>query len=662
MNIHVKERLGPDMMTPRLGITDPSCRWWVGQAILRLRREVAWQRHLGRQDPAQAALDLLRHEAAKADFFRTDPAARYLSDLLRSDAPKDGAVARLIQLAGLTEAESFVLGLALAARLDGSLGPVFALCQNDAGRPWPTLALAQAIWDEPLAVLAAGDPGGPLRRLGLLDASGLAEPLGLPVSSARYLAGEEEPEALGLRPIRRRGGGADVFAQRFSKPPDGLEIVPLVGSARADATGFIASVGTNTAVATDSLQDRLVVAWLMGADLFLACPISEREAMAAVARSLAAARDVGVRVFLHVTSRDAIAPLPQERLGPTIQIPSPDKTARAAALRAAMPAMKPSLAADIARTFRLEREEISRIGATVTKPSEEILIEACRAECSVDFHGLAEPLVPRYGRGDIVLPPAIDRQFSEAIAAIKGASRLLNNWDGDKLGDGGIPLLFAGSPGTGKTMAAEVIAAELNLPLFRIDLSQVVNKYIGETEKNLKRVFDAAEKMRCILFFDEADALFGKRSEVKDANDRFANIETGYLLQRMDNFSGVSVLATNRRKDLDEAFSRRLRYIIEFPVPGEAERRRIWQHVYPAKIDTSDLDVPFLARQFQITGGHIRSIAANAALQAAARGRKAAVTMRDVLIATRRELDKLNRKSGPDAFGRYYAEIEELRA
>ena len=530
---------------------------------------------------------------------------------------------------------------------------------------WPmrtTSPLAQTLWDDPLDVLSAGDPARPLRRLGLLGATGLGEPLGLPVSIARFLAGAETSEGLGLRPITRRGRGSNALTQRFGAPASKLEIVPLIGGARTDAMGFLASVIGRKALTADRLRDRLVIAWLMDADLFLTRPITERDAMAALSGSIGDLRDVSTRLFLHVTSRDAIAPLPQDCLGPVIQIPSPDKSARSTALKAVLPTIKPRTVSEIARNFRLEREEITRIGSAVTRPDADLLIEACRNECSVDFHGLADPLLPRYRRADIVLPPAVDRQFSEAIAAIKGSSRLVNDWDGAKLGDGGVPLLFAGSPGTGKTMAAEVIASELDLPLFRIDLSQVVNKYIGETEKNLKRVFDAAEKLRCILFFDEADALFGKRSEVKDANDRFANIETGYLLQRMDSFSGVSVLATNRRKDLDEAFSRRLRYIIEFPVPGETERRRIWQNVYPAKIDTSDLDVSFLARQFQITGGHIRSIAANAALQAAARGRKAAVTMRDVLIATRRELDKLNRKSGPDAFGRYYADIEELRA
>ena len=648
--------MGPEVLSPALRIPDPGTRWWVGQVVLRLRREVGWQRHLGRQDPGQAALDLLRHRAARAEFHMADPAASYLSDRIGGAEPRDGAFARLGQLAGLTDSERFVLALAIAARLETALGPIFAYCRNDASRPWPTLGLAQMLWDDPLDVLAADDPLRPLRRLGLLEQG---EALSVAPTLARYLSGQTT--GFGLYPVTSSPGDAPRgLAARLAHPPERLEVIALVGPATADAAGLLAALGAEGArdvVAAETSGGLPVLAWLAGKDLWPPTPFADREAVAALALPSA----VAIRVYLHVTSRDALAGVTAHQLGPVVTIPAPSHKTRAALLLAAVGPAR--CLEDIARDFRLDRAEIARIGAAFPNPpTREDLVAACRMECSVDFQGLAEPLIPRYGRSDIVLPAAVDRQFSEAIAAIKGAARLYHDWDGARLGDGGIPLLFAGVPGTGKTMAAEVIARELDLPLFRIDLSQVVNKYIGETEKNLKRVFDAAEKMRCILFFDEAEALFGKRSEVKEANDRFANIETGYLLQRMDSFCGVSVLATNRRKDLDEAFSRRLRYIIEFPVPGAAERQRIWARVFPAKIDTSALDIGFLARRFQIAGGHIRSIALNAALQAAARGTRPHVTMRDVLIATRRELDKLNRKSGADAFGPYFAEIEELRA
>ena len=204
----------------------------------------------------------------------------------------------------------------------------------------------------------------------------------------------------------------------------------------------------------------------------------------------------------------------------------------------------------------------------------------------------------------------------------------------------GIGALFAGRSGTGKTMAAEVLANALRLNLYRIDLSAVVSKYIGETEKNLRRLFDAAEDGGTILFFDEADAIFGKRSEVKDSHDRYANIEINYLLQRMEAYRGLAILATNMKSALDAAFMRRLRFVVNFPVPTSAERRLIWQKVFPAEVPTAGLDFDRLAR-LNLTGGNIHSIALNAAFLAA----RAAlpVTMPVVLDAARTEFRKLER-------------------
>lgn len=230
-------------------------------------------------------------------------------------------------------------------------------------------------------------------------------------------------------------------------------------------------------------------------------------------------------------------------------------------------------------------------------------------------------------------------------------------------------------------MAAEILAIELDLPIFRIDLSQVVNKYIGETEKNLKRLFDAADISDMVLFFDEADSLFGKRTEVKDAHDRYANLEISYLLERMERFKGLAILATNRKNDLDEAFLRRLRYIIDFPFPGTEERKGIWHQVIPGTVDSSEIDIPFLARQFQLTGGHIRSIVFNACLQAAqledqaqpARGEgqrttkntkegkfKGVLTMPHVITAVKREFDKMGRPVSLEHFGPYAGTVKEM--
>jgi SpoVK/Ycf46/Vps4 family AAA+-type ATPase len=204
-------------------------------------------------------------------------------------------------------------------------------------------------------------------------------------------------------------------------------------------------------------------------------------------------------------------------------------------------------------------------------------------------------------------------------------------------------------------MAAEVLANYLNLDLYRVDLSGVVSKYIGETEKNLRRVFDAAEESGAILFFDEADALFGKRSEVHDSHDRFANIEINYLLQRMEDYRGLAILATNMKSQLDQAFLRRLRFLVDFPFPSVAERKRIWQGVFPAKAETQNVDYAFLSR-LEIAGGNIKNIAMNAAFLAAVGEHP--IGMQHLLSAARREYTKIDKLVLESEFGRYFAAVQ----
>jgi SpoVK/Ycf46/Vps4 family AAA+-type ATPase len=206
----------------------------------------------------------------------------------------------------------------------------------------------------------------------------------------------------------------------------------------------------------------------------------------------------------------------------------------------------------------------------------------------------------------------------------------------------GVTALFAGDSGTGKTMSAEVIAGHLGLDLYVIDLATVVDKYVGETEKNLERVFGEADGVNGVLLFDEADAIFGKRSEVRDAHDRYANIEVAYLLQRMETFDGLAILTTNLRANLDDAFTRRLDAIVDFPVPDEEHRRVLWERCLgPALPRAGDVDLDFCAARFELAGGHIRSIALTAAYLAAGRG--APVRMVDIIAATQREYRKLGR-------------------
>ncbi len=272
------------------------------------------------------------------------------------------------------------------------------------------------------------------------------------------------------------------------------------------------------------------------------------------------------------------------------------------------------------------------------------LFAAARAHSSPGLAGLARKIIPRYIWTDIVLPPDQLNILREIVATVRSRPLVLNDWGvGQKLvPSDGITILFAGPPGTGKTMAAEVIAAELGLDLYKIDLSTIVSKYIGETEKNLEKIFVEAQSSNAILFFDEADAIFGKRSEVKDAHDRYANIEISYLLQRMEAYDGVTILATNLRANLDDAFTRRLQFALDFPFPEEEYRLRIWQTLFPPDVPReTDLDFTLLARRFKLAGGNIRNIIVSAAYLAAADG--GCVTMNHILHGTRRELQKMGR-------------------
>jgi AAA+ superfamily predicted ATPase len=272
------------------------------------------------------------------------------------------------------------------------------------------------------------------------------------------------------------------------------------------------------------------------------------------------------------------------------------------------------------------------------------LFVAARAQSGHDLATLTTKIDPLHKWEDIVLPPDTLAQLTEMCQRVAYRQRVLGDWGFHrKLSLGkGVNALFAGPSGTGKTMAAEIIANELGLDLYKIDLSGVVSKYIGETEKNLDRIFTTAENSNCILFFDEADALFGKRSEVRDSHDRYANIEISYLLQKMEQYEGIAILATNLRQNLDDAFVRRLAFTIHFPFPDEHHRRRIWAGIWPTNIPLADdLDVGFLSRQFKLSGGNIKNVALASAFLAAADG--GLVTMSHLLHAIQREYQKLGK-------------------
>jgi SpoVK/Ycf46/Vps4 family AAA+-type ATPase len=313
----------------------------------------------------------------------------------------------------------------------------------------------------------------------------------------------------------------------------------------------------------------------------------------------------------------------------------------------------PALAGQFALTTGQIRDVVASARDRAAQRNEplqtEDLFAAARAHSNPHLASLARKISPRYAWEDIILPEDHLALLHELVATVRGRPQVLDEWGvGQKLvSSRGVTALFSGPPGTGKTMAAEIIAAELGLELYKIDLSTVVSKYIGETEKNLERIFNEAETSNAILFFDEADSLFGKRSEVRDSHDRYANIEISYLLQRMEAYDGVTILATNLRANLDEAFTRRLQFAVDFPFPEATDRQRIWQTLFPPEVPhDSDLDFSVLARRFELAGGNIRNILVGAAYLAASDGQR--VMMAHLLHSTRRELQKMGRLVGDE--------------
>lgn len=270
------------------------------------------------------------------------------------------------------------------------------------------------------------------------------------------------------------------------------------------------------------------------------------------------------------------------------------------------------------------------------------LWETCRVQARTGLDDLAQRIKPAATWDELVLPEPQRQILREMTAQVKQRTTVYDTWAFAVRGANGLGIsaLFAGASGTGKTMAAEVLANELRLDLYRIDLSQVVSKYIGETEKNLRRVFEAAEIGGAILLFDEADALFGKRSEVKDSHDRYANIEVSYLLQRMEAYRGLAILTTNLRSAIDDAFLRRIRFVVQFPFPDVAQRLEIWRRMFPATLPTAGIDLARLA-QLNIPGGNIRNIALNAAFLAADAAEP--VQMKHLLRAAQGEYGKLEK-------------------
>jgi hypothetical protein len=482
---------------------------------------------------------------------------------------------------------------------------------------------------------------------------------------------------------------ARVAALRLSAASaTSLRVIPVIGAKGSARRGVIRAIANSNAKDVVEFQGDTggpdsgnylnaiaTVCWLKDVYVFfgkeLAPPATGEKRAEGAALP---ASTIPATVFLAVSDRGEISQLPAGILSPPVHVPSATYPQRVAAWKTGLGAKAGDLEpviAECARRFRFEKEtigivcrELHSMPGAVTADD---LFTACRAELASDIGELASPVTPRFNHEELVLPHKQHALFAEILKAMRSLTEVHYGWGtGAVWNESGISVLFAGPPGTGKTMAAEILSIKLGLPMYRIDLSQVVNKYIGETEKNLKRVFDAADISDMVLFFDEADSLFGRRTEVSDAHDRYANLEISYLLERMERFKGLAILATNRKKDLDEAFMRRLRYIVDFPLPDAAERKRIWRQVIPQHADSSQVQVDFLAERFPLAGGSIRSIVFNACLQCAdgsglsrtnGRGR---LTMPAIIVAVKREYDKMNRALSLEQYGSYSRLVEGL--
>ncbi len=294
------------------------------------------------------------------------------------------------------------------------------------------------------------------------------------------------------------------------------------------------------------------------------------------------------------------------------------------------------------------------------KLSMEVLNMGCKAQSNRNLASYARKIEPHYTWDDIVLPHDIKKQLKEISGYIKYRGIVYTDWGFDKkfsLGKG-LNALFSGPSGTGKTMSVEIIAHDAGLDVYKIDLSNVVSKYIGETEKNLSKIFKEAETSNAILFFDEADALFGKRSEIKDAHDRYANIEIGYLLQKMEEYEGVVILATNLSKNIDDAFLRRMQFVIDFPFPDENMRKLIWSGMFPKGAPRAgDIDYTFFAERLKLAGGNIKNIAISSAFYAAEES--SAIGMHHIMRAAKKEYLKMGKPFLKEEFQPYYKMIEE---
>ncbi|WP_328969937.1 ATP-binding protein [Streptomyces sp. NBC_00239] len=583
---------------------------------------------------------------------------------------------------GLQELDTELLLIALAPDLDRRFEQLYGYLNDDVTRRRPTIGLALGLCGVPAVSAAARarlSPDGPLLRGGLLlveeaERPFLGRSLRVPDRVAAHLLGHDaiDPDLADvLRPAPAGALPAAVagdLPQRLAHCVTHAQLPVYLreaagGTAREVAVDALAGAGrdallldlTRLAARTGTEAAALVAAAgreaaLAGAGL-VAGPVEALRESVEVLRALA-----GLRTPVLLTGQVGWDPQWADRTPLLVETERIGAAARAELWRSVLGGgVGPSVAA-----FVLTPEQMRRAAGAARQQAvladgpvgERELLRGARAQNTSGLERLARRIRPTVGWEDLVLPAGVLGQLRELAARARHRDRVLGDW-GMRPGGGrgrGVMALFAGDSGTGKTMSAEVVAGALGLDLYTVDLATVVDKYVGETEKNLERIFTEAAGVNGVLLFDEADAVFGKRSEVKDAHDRYANVESAYLLQRMETFDGLAVLATNLRANLDEAFTRRLDLVVDFPLPDAEQRLALWDRCLGAALPRGeDLDLGFCARSFELAGGDIRSAAVTAAYLAADAGR--AVSMTDLVVAVGREYRKLGRLCLESEFG-----------
>lgn len=593
-----------------------------------------------------------------------------------------------------------VLLLAAAPDLDPKYAPIIAYLNDDVSARWPTFDLARRLFastperEADLAAVLA--PDGPLfanhlanviersneRRATPLTAFAAAPAV------AEFLLGRPPRLVPGMRLIGKdnvSSSAIDTDASPLADlapllvSADGRPLVLLQGDWGSGRQAAAIALAHGLGLAT--LRADLKMLQATGADL-----MAQLNEAALIARlndaalliladdvdadpRLAALANAPVPVFLVAPANDRWAAALKHASLAVATFAQPDPALRrrhwADALAREGLSVDDTAIDAVAARFRLTPRRIAAAAGTarilaraphgkITKVAAPLVLAATRGHVALDLGGLATPIAADYCWRDLVLPRAALQQLRELAGAVANRDRVFRDWGFARTGGAsGLAVLFAGGSGTGKTMSASIIARATGLDLWRIDLSAVVSKYIGETEKHLERIFKGSRDGNAILFFDEADALFGRRSEVGDAHDRYANIEIAYLLQRLETHDGVSILATNLPKNIDPAFSRRMHAVIEFPLPDVTSRERLWRGVFPQATPlASDIDFAFLAKQFAFAGGDIRAAALDAAFIAAAQDN--AVTMPALIQAVARQMLKQGKVPSATEFRQFH--------